>query len=255
MLSIQDYLRDIGLSSSEVALYLAGLKMGEVGVQELVAKTGVKRPTAYHALNELVSKGLADEKKQGKLLSYVMRPPADITGFLHDKMSSLSEQERLLDQLLPLFPKQSFLAPQSDLNVYQYSGEESVRRLIDVALHCRSKTWDILAPRNNFIAHSDQAYIDYFKRVRMQQGIESRSLWEEKLPQRELKLRDIASRKPRYLPKAYKGKFQSMMILFDKSVALISPYEQQEGLLIQSAQYHNLLSILFEAMWVQAEKA
>lgn len=255
MMSIQEYLQSIGLSGSETALYLSGLKIGETGVQELVSRTGIKRPTAYHALNELVSKGLADEKKRGKNLAYVMRPPADIAGFIHSKMSDLSEQERKLDQLMPLFPKPSFLSPHSELSVRQYAGEESVRRLIDVALHCRGKTWDILAPRNNFIAYSDKAYIDYFKRVRIQQGIASRSLWEQKVSQRDLRLQDVATRKPRYLPQAYRGKFQSMMILFDNSVALISPYEQQEGLLIQSGEYRNLLGILFEAMWAQAEKA
>lgn len=253
MNSIESYLEEIGLSPSEAVLYLAGLKLGKTGVAGLVSHTGMKRPTAYHALNELVVKGLADETKAGRELVYVMRPPSDITGYINSKIGDLSAQERKLEQFLPLFPAQSML-PDTELSVYQYAGEEGVHRLIDTALYCRSKRWDIIAPKDNFIANSDNAYIQYFKKTRDTQGIASRSLWEEKLTRRDLNLHDIISSKPRYIPKDYRGKFKSMMILFDDSIAMISSYEQQEGLLIQSREYRELLTILFEGLWVKAEK-
>ncbi len=253
MNSIEAYLQQIGLSPSEVTLYLAGLKLGETGVNELVFHTSIKRPTAYHALNALVTKGLANETKTGRELVYVMRPPTDITGYLHTKIGDLSEQERQLAAFLPLFPKQSV---QSDtkLSVHQYHGEGEVRRLIDMALYCQRKRWDIIAPKDNFIASSDAAYIQYFKKTREMQGIVSRSLWEQKLGRGELNLHDIISRKPRYLPQEYIGRFKSMMILFDDSVAMISSYDQQEGLLIESSEYYDLLKILFEGLWIKADK-
>lgn len=253
MNSIDAYLKEIGLSPSEASLYLAGLKLGETGVNELVSQTGTKRPTAYHSLNALVAKGLANERKTGRELVYIMRPPTEITGFIRAKIGDLSEQDRQLAEFLPFFPKQSVLS-EAKLSVHQYRGEAEVRRLIDIALYCRTKRWDIIAPKDNFIASSDAAYIQYFKKTREAQGIVSRSLWEQKLGRGELNLHDIISRKPRYLPQEYIGRFKSMMILFDDSVAMISSYKQQEGLLIECSEYYDLLKILFEGLWIKADK-
>lgn len=252
MHNIEAYLGEIGLSPSEITLYMAGLGLGTCGVAQLVTQTGMKRPTVYYALNELVAKGLTRETKVGKELSYVMVPPSEIGVFIRSKIAELSEKERRLDQFLPLFPREvtSPLASQ----VHQFTGKDEVRQLIDMALYCQQKRWDIIAPKDNFIAGSDDAYIAYFKRTREAQGIVSQSLWEKKLTGRELNIRDIISRKPRYLPKEYQGKFKSMIILFDKSVALIGSSKSQEGLLIRSRDYYDILSVLFEAMWSKADK-
>lgn len=254
MYSIENYLQEIGFSPSEGILYLAGLKLGKTGVNGLIKYTGMKRPTAYHALNELVAKGLADETKVGRELVYVMCPPSDIAGFIHSKIGNLSAQERKLEQFLPLFPVHSVL-PDTELSVYQYAGEEGVRRLIDMALYSRTKRWDVIVPKDNFITSSDIVYIQYFKKTWRAQEIMARSLWEEKPSVRQLNLRDILGQKLQQLPKECRGRFTSMMILFDDSIAMISSYEQQEGLLIQSKEYCDLLTILFEGFWNKAEKS
>lgn len=253
MHSIETYLDEIGLSPSETTLYLAGLRLGKTGVKRLVNETGVKRPTAYHALNELVAKGLAKETKEGRELVYSMSPPSEITGYIHSMIGDLSAQERKLEELLPLFPS-SISSTKAEASIREFSGREEVEHLIDLALYCKKKQWDIIAPKDNFIAGSDMSYIEYFKKTRSTQAIISRSLWEEKLSRRQLNLRDIVSRKPRYLPKEYRGTFKSMMILFDTSIALIGSHEHPQGLLIESAEYHALMQILFDGMWVRGEK-
>ena len=48
----------LGVGEKSAALYLAGLALGTTTVQELARKAGVKRPTAYLYLDELMKQGL-----------------------------------------------------------------------------------------------------------------------------------------------------------------------------------------------------
>ena len=51
-------LQALGVGEKLATLYLAGLALGTTTVQELARKAGVRRPTAYIHLDELVKQGL-----------------------------------------------------------------------------------------------------------------------------------------------------------------------------------------------------
>jgi sugar-specific transcriptional regulator TrmB len=254
MIHPKDYLRQIGLSNSEIALYLAGLTLAEATVNALVQATELKRPTVYHGLAALVTKGLATEVKEGKELRYTMLPPDQIEGYIQGRVGQLQQQATVLEQILPLFPTMPATEGPKSAIIRRFSGQEQVRALIDQALHCKGRHWDILAPRQNFIAESDPAYINHFKRVRKERAIQSCTLWEGKWEEGTISLADVMHRKPRYLPHAYDGRFKAMMIIFDKKVAFIGSYQQQEAILIESPEVVELQTMLFEALWAQAKK-
>lgn len=251
MMHPRDYLHEVGLSNSETLLYLKGLELGKSGVARLCAETGVKRPTAYHALNQLVAKGLATETKDGKELRYVMAKPEEIETYIQGRIGDLGKRASQLDGLLGLFPTTSTSIKTNGTPARTFVGDEEVKRALDLALYCSSRRWDIIAPVQNFIAKNDKGYIRYFKDTREAQGITSRSLWEGKLSDKDLSLRDIISRKPRYLPRKYAGTFSSMLIVFDTKVLIVG---LQEATLLQDESSYQMCSMLFDALWSVSDK-
>lgn len=253
MVKVEEFLQQIGLSKSEVILYLAGLKTPLATVSQLATSTKLKRPTVYHGLNALVEKGLTTEVKDGKELQYTMKPAEQVEDYINGRVGAMQQQASILQDLLPQFPVAEAKANPPSV-IQHFTGIKQVRELIDRALYCKTHHWDIVAPRQNFIAESDEAYIRHFKRVRREQNIQSCTLWEGRWEEGKISLADVMHRKPRYLPREYDGRFKSMMILYDKKVAFIGSYAQQEALLIESKEIHDFQQMLFEALWAQAKK-
>ncbi len=249
-----DYLLDIGLSKSEAALYVYGLSQGEFTVAAAVKGTGIKRATVYYALNQLVADGLAVESKSGKLLFYRMAAPETLTDYISLKTGKLAQKAANLSTILPLLRSSGSTETSQLRPLRHFTGAAEVRSALDIALFCSSRRWDIIAPIHNFVASSNKQYIKYFQRIREEQGISSRTLWEGKKSGPDLALRDIISRKPRYLPRRYHGAFGGMMILFDDKALLIGSDRQPEAILIQTSSVVELLTVLFDSLWQQAEK-
>ena len=54
----QTQLKKLGLTEKEAKLYINALELGSFSVMGIAHKSGIKRPTCYLILDELVKKGL-----------------------------------------------------------------------------------------------------------------------------------------------------------------------------------------------------
>lgn len=89
-------LSNLGLTSKEAKLYLALLSMGEGTVQDIAKKSGIKRPTAYVALDELRKKGAVLKAPQSKHTTYIAKSPHDL---YEQRTRTLSQVAQVLPQL------------------------------------------------------------------------------------------------------------------------------------------------------------
>jgi sugar-specific transcriptional regulator TrmB len=240
----------LGLTKTEAAIYRAGLARSPASATELSRKTGIKRPTAYHALETLMQKGLAAKKGAGARLAFSMTPPAALKNLVDRQIDRLERQKSAIDDLVPLLARNA--APAS-ADVAQYEGLEGVKAVVEEALYCRSRRWDIIAPKENFFSSFDRAYAKYFLETRARRGITARSLWEKGLPRHVLSAEEIRQREPRWLPDAMKGAFKSLIILFDDKVAIISSYDALSAILIRSDEIRATFTAMFGMLWQGAE--
>jgi sugar-specific transcriptional regulator TrmB len=250
---IKSILKQIGLTSTETDIYLAGLNYLAIGVSEIEKQTKIKRTTIYHAINTLMQKGLVAKKGTGNRLMFSMTKPDNISRLINKDIELLQEKQKELKELLPLL-NQRIAKQDSGLQVSHYEGIEGVKLVIEEALYCKSRHWDILAPTKNFFSDFDKNYAKYFIQTRKQRGITARSLWEYDFSRRALTPEELNERQPRFLPKAVQGKFKSVIILFDDKVALISSVDELSAILIQSSEIYNTMLIMFEGLWSSSEK-
>lgn len=85
-----------GLNETEAKIYLACLEMGAVSAWEIYKKTGIKRPTCYAVLENLVSDEIAFKKNDGKRSIFTVIAPAKL-------LMTIDYRKNQFKKNLPLF--------------------------------------------------------------------------------------------------------------------------------------------------------
>lgn len=258
MMNVVTMLKDAGLTTTEAEIYRIGWSEGPVGVKELATLTRTKRPTVYHALSTLMQKGLAARERVGGRDMFSMTPPGRMKIIVDAQIAELEQRKNALDSLAPLLGPGG--AGTKATEVMHYEGVDGVRAVVEEALYCRSGRWDIIAPRKNFFSEFDKAYAKYFLETRKQRKIIARSLWEKtdgggsRTPGgNALSTDDVRERQPRYLPEVMRGKFSSVVIIFDDKIAYISSLKKPTAVLIRSSDLHATMAAMFEGLWSCSE--
>jgi len=80
-------LKDIGLTDTEIKIYLALLSLGATPAGRIVEQTGVYRKNLYDALNKLVEKGLVSYVIEHKKKFFQAKNPENLEKYLDEKKS------------------------------------------------------------------------------------------------------------------------------------------------------------------------
>lgn len=246
-------LDSLGLGKTEQELYLAGLEVAEIGVSELVSRTGVNRTTAYHALGTLKDKGFCHESKVGGKLMYIMTRPEYLVQMLSRRQASLETQKHELTELLDEFPSPVDAGEQ--ISVEKFDGINGVKAAVDKALYARERKWRIIAPKSNIFAQLPDEYAKYFMSTRMERGIQAKTLWEANDRHRaHLSLEQLLMRRPRYLDESMTGQFSATIIQFDDKVLFIHSIKHKSAAMITSHEVAQTFSVMFDGLWNVSEK-
>lgn len=243
-------LTSFGLTPTETTLYITGITLVPCTAQVLAKTTHIKRPTVYHALDTLKEKGLVSEHKSGSKTHYIMAHPEHIQTLVENKRALLDEQTIQLKKIIPLLTELRSSNEKTEV-IHQF-GIEGAKMIMDVAFRCKSKHWDIIAPYQNFL-REEKEFAEQYLRTRLIQGITARTLWELKRDERKLTQEERGTRNPRILPEALKGKFESMIIIFDDKIALFTSHKNLSAILITSNETHALFQAMFNGLWELSE--
>ena len=253
MSQIENILHKMGLTDTEIRIYLTGLSYETISVKELEKTTHINRTTIYHALDTLIQKGLVSkcESGTGAKLLFSMTSPENIKKFLDREIKLLHEKKQEVDTIIPLLLNLT-KKNEEDFKVSHFEGIEGIKLVVEEALYCRSREWEIIAPKINFFSEFDNNYARYYIKTRKENHIKARSLWEYTPDARTLTPEEIRDRDPRYLPEIMHGKFQSVIIVFDDKVAFISSIKNFSAILIQSREIQETMSAIFTGLWINA---
>jgi sugar-specific transcriptional regulator TrmB len=246
------FLKSLGLTDTEAQIYSTLLSFDDLSPNTLVNETELQRTTIYHALKTLEQKGLVSKRLKNSKLNYSANNPKDIERYLDHQIESIKGKKQELRSLLPALLKLT-KNKNNTFKVNQYEGIEGIKNIIDEALYCHSRHWEIIAPKKNFFSEFDPKYAKYFLNTRLENRIIARSLWEGPDWGRILTEEEIAKRNPRYLPAIMYGKFKSVILLFDDKLALIPSLKEKTAVMIQSQEIHETMLAMFEGLWANSK--
>ena len=241
---------ELGLSETEAIIYKTGIESAKpLSASDIQKITNIKRPTVYHSLDRLIAKGLAAKSSDQTKLHYSFSPPRQLQNYAKAAVAQARQKLEMAEAIIPTL--ETLQTSHNNTLVSHYEGLEGVKSVLEQALYCRKRSWDILAPRDNFLAQVDSDYSKYFMAARKRRDITARSLWEREFRAqgKPLTKKEIEQRNPRYLPEAMNGSFKSLMILFDDKVAIISSLDELSAVLIESKELSGFFASLFEGLW------
>src|SRR4030043_744601 len=96
-----EILEQIGLTKSEIKVYLALLELGSSTTGPIVDKSGAASSKIYEILDRLIHKGMASHVMKGSTKYFEAAPPERILDYLKEREEELATQKKEGEQLLP----------------------------------------------------------------------------------------------------------------------------------------------------------
>ena len=100
-------LQDIGLTSGEIKVYLALLKIGESSTGAIAKESQVSRSKLYLILDKLSKKGLVSHVLKGKVSYFVAMEPKRILNYMDEKNSEFNKKRVEIETFIKKFREQN----------------------------------------------------------------------------------------------------------------------------------------------------
>jgi len=127
-------LKEIGLTETEIKVYLALLSYGTTSAGKLVEETGLYRKNLYDALNKLIEKGLISYVIENKIKFFQAKSPENLEKYLDEKKAKIEEQKQdiqsAISEMNSLFKK----AP-AEIESEIYRGTEGIKTILKECLN------------------------------------------------------------------------------------------------------------------------
>ncbi|OHA89569.1 MAG: hypothetical protein A3C70_02315 [Candidatus Zambryskibacteria bacterium RIFCSPHIGHO2_02_FULL_43_14] len=178
----EKYLKDIGLSDKEAAVYVALLSFDKAQVTEISEKAKIKRPTTYVILESLAKKGLVSESNIGKKTFYIAEPPEKLGLFVERQIHLLEENKKSLDIIVPQLK-----------SIQREQGEKPAVQFFDGKEGVLSSNYNTFAEKLGeepvYIVYSKDTVTDIFsekeakemRERRISMGIKSKAVYNSKI--------------------------------------------------------------------------
>ncbi len=125
-MDIKQALQTIGLSDKETAVYTALLQLGQATAYAVAVKSGLKKPTTYVILDELIEKGMVLKVPQMKTLHFIARSPEEAFAVAQER---LSLAKKALPELLAITK-----GKKTKVNTVYFEGIEGMKQLLEYKL-------------------------------------------------------------------------------------------------------------------------
>ncbi len=130
----QQLLQEIGLTNTEIKVYLSLLSIGATSAGKIVEDTGIYRKNIYDALNKLVEKGLVTYVIENKIKYFQPKDPNNLLRYLEEKKNKITEKEIALKDELPEL-KQKFESLNPEIESEIYRGNEGIKTILKDCLN------------------------------------------------------------------------------------------------------------------------
>lgn len=234
-------LSDLGLESKHARVYLACLELGEASVQEIAHKSGVKRTSLYYILERLIELGLIHHAHHEKKSRYIAEEPERLVKTFGDRLEALGQHIEELKRLKGHTARHS--------RILYYNSFEGFKQIWQAIFDSGVTEYLIITDPREMLQFVRKDYIT--RRIiaeKVRRGIKSKQLIMPSTYAEEITRKDrFENRESRILPYDYPVPFTT--IVFGDNVALISPFEEDLIIIIESPAFAATERALFQALW------
>lgn len=240
-MDISEALTTLGLNDKQKAIYIALLQLGKGSAYSIADKAGIKRPTAYVILSELIDKGLAERIPRVRKQMYRPISPEQAFAVAEEKLSLAKEK---LPELLAMTK-----GADTKVNVLYFEGLKGIKQVMEYKRE-EDEGKEILG---FYAVERDlpKELTDYFEE------------WNNKLVKRRITMRGIVpdheslayyrendarhGRTMKVIP--HKEFSSNVAIDISERIVRIHDYKNLQGIVIENADVANTMREIFEMAW------
>ena len=94
-------LEDIGLTKTEIKIYLSLLKLGQSTTTGIIREAGIHSSKVYICLDRLIEKGLVSYAIKSNKKHFLASTPESLRNLLKDKEEKIAKQGERIERLIP----------------------------------------------------------------------------------------------------------------------------------------------------------
>lgn len=240
-------LQNLGLSEKEARVYLAALELGPDTAQNIAAKAGINRPTAYLQIESLKDKGLMSEVQKGKKTYFTAEPPERLLSLLDITEKQTEVKRAELERTLPMLREMSAGAGDRP-KVRFFEGPEGQKAMQEDFLSVKDKKIESFINLDKLFETFPQIEDEYTKR-RIAKGIKSSVIYTRRAGPLESatdsrKLRTAKFVSSERLP------ISADIGIYDDKISLANYSRSRPiGVIIEDKEISNTIRALFYMIW------
>jgi sugar-specific transcriptional regulator TrmB len=235
-----DTLIKAGLSPKEASVYLASYELGETTASRIAQKSGIKRPTTYMELENLIKKGLVSQSERRNLKYYNAQSPKVILAILDENKKELEQNMASLLSLGSAIDKKP--------SVRYFEGEDGIKEAYRETLSTPNQEIQSWFSASSSVG-SESFQEKYYIPERQKKNIWIRAILPDSQELKPYILKNSEQlRKSRTLD-SKKFNLENEILLYGKNKTAILNYDDRLGIIIESSKIHDAIKQIFEVMW------
>lgn len=245
---INELLGLLGLNPLEQSMYLNGISMPPRPVSALAKQTGATRQNAYNVVRSLQEKGLCWNLGGEYGRKIMFAEPDKLMELYASQLKKLSSIESELKSASKELAQKKYTGPIVQTRVQYFEGIEGVRKLYSDSLTTKEKLIRT-AVYQGIYERFGREYVDNYIQERYKRKIKNKIMYAHPLERFNALYEPdpTNNREVRIPPKSVN--FDSMIMIYDSRVAIITMAKEIFGTLIESVDYSNTMKSWFDTIW------
>lgn len=234
-------LQKLGLNQKESIVYLSLLELGEVLLEDVVKKSGVKRTTLYDVINSLKEKGLVGTSRRKKRVIYFAQDPRILERKIDEQKKTIKDVMPELLSLVNTIEKKP--------KVRYYEGEEGIKEVYMDTLEYENQEMLGWVSGEALRVFDEKFLHEYYLPERIKRKIWVRAIAPDVKNMQDFKNMDDKFIRKTKLISAEKFPFNVEINLYGgKNIAIMS-FKENFGMVIESKDFYITLKSIFESQW------
>lgn len=240
-------LGQIGLTKSEINVYLALLELGSSSTGKIVDTSGASSSKVYEILDRLMQKGLVSFIIKSGVKYFEAAPPERIMDYLKEKETTLNQQKQELKRIIPeLELKRQLSKYKSEATIYK--GMKGLETAYYSALKLLKPSDEMLVIAGPSRSETINRFFVKFSKERARRKVQMRAIWNERAKG---ELRTLPEKNPlsevKYIPQTT----SSSVEIFKNRVLIFPKTKDPLVISIDSEEVADSFRVQFEMWWNQ----
>jgi len=242
---VQLALEQIGLTESEIKVYLALLEIGASTTGPIIDKSQTANSKIYSVLEKLINKGLVTFFQQEGLKYYKATSPTQIKYYLKEKEREIRKQEEKIDVIMPDL-QVMFTQKQPENEAIVFKGIKGIKAAFNDVVDSLEKGQKVNIMGVYQFGKQFMRLALYFQRIRSEKGIKANFLINQEAKE---VAKEFLKYKPIEIRLMKRGITTPAVFLIYKDKVIINLGDEMVFFMIKSQKTADAFNVYFKEMW------